>query len=417
MKGSISVFVAVFKNWFRSKSGVFFSFMFPLMLLLIFGTVFGGTSDQSFSLHVQNRDIENGQPTELSTALENALESTGVFQIHHIPAEKNIDKFLDENPSFSSRRILVIPEGFQDNALSKNLYVQTEITITTLKDLSKKLENQLSENQIEEIKAGEEAIGYWQSFIDPENASVILMTSKGDTNTPTIRSIVSSIINDFNNRMIGSKPAIQTKSDNLDQRDLGAVDYYLPGFIAAFIMSNGLMGVTSNTSEFRRNGVIKRLASTPLGKGSWILGNLLHQALLAFMLTLVMIGTAWIIFGVTAVPGPLAIGLIFTGSVLFCSMGMSLGGTIKDIEAASAAGSAIGFPMMFLSGAFWPLEMMPSFMETVAKALPLYYFHDGLRKIMIYSSPREAIISTAVIVTLAVIFVLLSVRTTKWKEF
>ncbi len=42
MRGLRAVFVALSKDWLRTPTGVFFSFLFPLILLLIFGTVFGG---------------------------------------------------------------------------------------------------------------------------------------------------------------------------------------------------------------------------------------------------------------------------------------------------------------------------------------------------------------------------------------
>jgi ABC-2 type transport system permease protein len=72
--------------------------------------------------------------------------------------------------------------------------------------------------------------------------------------------------------------------------------------------------------------------------------------------------------------------------------------------------------MMFLSGAFWPIEMMPAFMQGVAKCMPLYYFHDGLRQIMIYRNPAQALVPFLLFGALAVVFVALAVKVTKWKE-
>ncbi|KXB06873.1 hypothetical protein AKJ54_01020 [candidate division MSBL1 archaeon SCGC-AAA382K21] len=417
MKKSIAVFFAVGKNWLKSKSGVFFSFMFPLMLLLIFGTVFGGEGSATYTLYVQNNDQINGEPTELSNSFINILENTGTFDIKSLDIDTNIENYLEENPSFSSRRVLVIPDNFQKKAMSRNIYVRTGIILNTLSYVSDNLENEIGENRIEYINEGISSLEDWRKSLKKENASLLLVTGEEDTASQVVKGMISSITNSFNNQLIGAQEVVEVETEKTTERKLDPVDYYLPGYIAAFIMANGIIGVTSNTSEFRRNGVIKRLAATPLNKSSWIIGNLIHQVLLAFMLTLLMIGVGWIIFGVQAIPGFYAISLIFLGAVTFCGIGMSLGGVIEDVEAANSAGNAIGFPMMFLSGAFWPLEMMPGFMQTVAKIMPLYHFHDGLRQIMIHGNPSQASIPFVILGVLAVVFLGIAIKVTKWKEW
>jgi ABC-2 type transport system permease protein len=181
-------------------------------------------------------------------------------------------------------------------------------------------------------------------------------------------------------------------------------------------MTNGIIGVTATVSEYRRNGIIKRLAATPVGKGAWILANLLYQTFLAFCLMAVMIGLGFVMFGFSVLPDLLALTFTFIGAVAFCCIGIILGGLIKDVEAATGAGNAIAFPMMFLSGAFWPLDLMPDFMQTVAKSLPLYYYHEGLRQIMIYQNPQASLIPFLVMGVMAIIFILLAIKVTKWKE-
>jgi ABC-2 type transport system permease protein len=416
VKDSVAVFSALSKNWLRSKSGVFFSFMFPVMLLLIFGTVFAGAGDQTYTLHVQNLDLENGTPTGMSTALINILNSTGTFRIENLGANVDITTYVRENPSFTNYRILVIPENFQQRAMNRSIYIRTGVILDTLNLVVENYGPMMTENQTGSVVGGIESVTAWQQSLSPDNAEILLLTDEGDTSALVVKGVIASIIDAFNKQLTGAGDVVGIAENNLSQRGFKAVDYYLPGYIAAFIMTNGIIGVASNTSEFRRNGVIKRLAATPLRKSSWIIGNVLHQAFLAFILTLTMVGIGWVIFGVRAIPDVYAVALIFLGSVVFSGIGIVIGGAIKDVEAASAAGNAIGFPMMFLSGAFWPVEMMPAFMQSVAKCMPLYYFHDGLRQIMIYQNPVQALLPFAIFGALAVVFVYLAVRMTKWKE-
>jgi ABC-2 type transport system permease protein len=127
-----------------------------------------------------------------------------------------------------------------------------------------------------------------------------------------------------------------------------------------------------------------------------------------------MIAFGWIVFNVRIIPDAYALTLIFLGSVMFS--GMVLSGLVKDEEAASAIGDAIAFPMMFLSGTYFPMEFIPSYLQTVAKALPLTYFPDGLRYAMIYQYTAGIYTNMAVVATLAIAFILIGSQVTRWKE-
>jgi ABC-2 type transport system permease protein len=417
MRGVLAIFSALTKSWLRSKMGVFFSFLFPVMLLLIFGTVFSGTESTKYTLHIQNFDIDNGEQTNLSEAFINALDSTGAFIIENLDPNINVTNYVKENPSFSRYRILIIPEGFQQNAINKSMSIRIGVVIDTLVQIEETYGSYMNESDLQNLTERREAWSDWKNAtLTAESAEILLLMDEGDTAAPIIKGIIYSVANAFNNKLVGAEEIVNIVSKPIVERELKAADYYLPGYIAAFIMTNGIIGATSTISEYRRNGTVKRLAATPLPKSSWVLGNVLQQTLLAFILTAIMIGIGWLIFGVRAYPDAYALLLIFIGAVAFCSVGMVLGGVIRDVEAATGAGNAIAFPMMFLSGAFWPIEMMPSYLQTIAKILPLYYFHDGLRNIMIYHNPAQSLIPFMILGAFAIIFVMIAMKVTKWKE-
>jgi ABC-2 type transport system permease protein len=191
---------------------------------------------------------------------------------------------------------------------------------------------------------------------------------------------------------------------------------YIPTITAAFIMTNGVIGLTSTNTEFKRRGIIKRLSITPLTKTDWIVGCVLSQTLLNLILAGIMIGLGWGVFNVRVIPDPLTILMIFLGSVMFAGIGMALSGLIKDVEAASAMGNAISFPMMFLSGVFVPLTIMPSYMQLISRVLPLTYFSDGLKAAIITKSTNAIFLNMAVVAALAVVFIIIGIRLTQWKE-
>jgi ABC-2 type transport system permease protein len=418
LKGTFTIFKALIKVWLRSKTGIFFSFLFPLMLLLTFGTVFGGGQAAKYQLYIQNFDLDdNGEPTELSKTLIKALNSTESFDIKNLDVEVNITEYMRAHPSFTSYRFLIIPKGFQQKAMNKTVSARVGVIIGTLLKIEEIYGKYMDEESRQRVKEGREALSAWRNrTLTAEEAEILLLTEEGDTSAPTIKGIVYSVINALNNVLVGAEEIVSVTSKPIVEKLLTAADYYLPGYIAAFIMTNGIIGVTSNVAEYRRNGVVKRLAATPLPKSSWILGNLLQQTALAFLLTLIMLAVGWFVFGIRSLPDVYALLLIFIGAVTFCSIGMFLGGVIRDVEAAYGAGNAIAFPMMFLSGSFWPIEIMPNYLQTVAKLLPLYYFHDGLRKAMMLRIPQHTITSFIILGALAALFTVLAVKVTRWKE-
>jgi ABC-2 type transport system permease protein len=100
---------------------------------------------------------------------------------------------------------------------------------------------------------------------------------------------------------------------------------------------------------------------------------------------------------------------------MFSAMGMIIARYIKEEETASSAASALTFPMMFLSGSFFPLEQMPGFLQSVAAVLPLTYVNNALRDSMIYGNTAGAIGNFLVVAVLAVAFFIVGVAVSSWK--
>ena len=100
----------------------------------------------------------------------------------------------------------------------------------------------------------------------------------------------------------------------------------------------------------------------------------------------------------------------------FVGIGMILTRFVKEAQSAAAAANAISFPMMFLSGSFFPIELMPGFLQTFARTLPLYYLNEGLRASMIYEDNMAAQRNAAVIGVFAAVVFILGIIATKWEE-
>jgi ABC-2 type transport system permease protein len=418
---AITIFKAVTKNWMRSRSGLFFSILFPILLLLVFGAIFSNTGGSTnFNLYIQNLDRTTlgGNPSGLSAAFVDALNATKAFAITNVPPEENATSYVQKalGPLGGNIRILIISEGFQDDLLNGTLKVRVGISYSTLNISYQYFAPYLNDSQRIAFQQGLVQMQQYNESLPERKTSLTIMLDVSDQSAMIVRNIITSVANAFNYQLIGAENVIQFIQRPVTSTRLTNIDFYIPGVTAAFIMTNGVIGLTSNTSEFKRRGVIKRLSLTPLSKMDWIIGNILSQTLLNLLLTAMMLALGWVIFNVRIIPDAFAILLIFLGSVMFSGIGMLLSGLVKDVEAASAIGNAIAFPMMFLSGTYFPLEIMPSYLQTFAKILPLTYFSEGLRYAMIYNYPEGTYVNIAIVAALATGFIIVGSLVTKWKE-
>jgi len=367
-----AIFKAITLNWLRSRSGLFFSFLFPVMFLLVFGSIFGNTNTSGHTLYVQNKDGCPGSPTCLSQNFIGAINSTKVVVVNSpiLAPSVNVTAFIQSHSSFfgGNPRVLVIPSGFGAN-VSRGLPV-----------------------------------------------NVTYISSPADQLGPIVGGVISDVANGFNFQLAGARRVVGLSHESSSARALKNVDFYVPGLTAAFMMTNGVIGLTSIASEFRRSGVTKRLSATPLRKYEWIVGNVLSQAVLALLLALVMIALAKVAYQSNVSLDGYTIAALVVGAILFSGIGMTLAGLVKDPEAASGLGNAIAFPMMFLSGTYWPVDIMPSFLQSFARVLPLTYLSDGLRDSMILGDYSAALTNMLVVSALAIVFVLLGAKVTIWKE-
>lgn len=389
------------------------------MLLLVFGAVFGGGGSGRYDIQIQNKDInQDGTPTNISNAFVQALNQTKALTISSLPAATEPKSYVKNTTGFfgGRQRILIIPQGFESHLLNGTTKERLSVTYSTLTYLLQNLGQNIPADQKQGIQQGLTSLNSTLSQFPNSSASLVYVFEPDDAGGQVVKGIITSVANSFNYRLIGAQPVIIFSDQSIAARGLHPVDYYLPGITAAFIMTNGVIGLTSIASEFRRRGILKRLSVTPLSRHEWILGNVLSQTVLAVALTAVMIIVGYALFGVSVRIETYAIALIIAGAILFAGMGMLLGGVVKDPEAANGLGNAIAFPMMFLSGVYIPLDAAPQYVQVISKVLPLTYFSDGLRAALILQDYQTATTSLIITTVLAVIFIAVGSVLTKWKE-
>jgi len=358
---------ASLKMFFRSKAAVFWTLAFPCILILLFGAIFSGM-DTKYSLYVQNLDIVNGNPANQTSASRNfieALNRTDAFNLHILDDTTiNATEYaLDNQLSY----MLVIPEGFEND-------------------------------------------------LGMANATIEFIYDQSQTSAMVVMGILNSVINEMNQFMSNGTDYVVLKGETIAPERFSFMDFFLPGMIAMSAMTTSIFSAVEISSRYRETGIFRKLATTPLRRIEWILSRTLYLIFISFIGMGVILGLGIAIFDVKVIPDPLSLVLVTTTSMLFSGMGMILSRFVKDPETAGAAANAITFPMMFLSGTFFPLEQMPAFLRTIATVMPLTYVNNGLRDAMIMGEPQRAITNTIIVAVLGIICLLAGAWITKWEE-
>jgi ABC-2 type transport system permease protein len=107
---------------------------------------------------------------------------------------------------------------------------------------------------------------------------------------------------------------------------------------------------------------------------------------------------------------------IILGPFFFVSLGMLVGSVTKSQESAGVVGNIITFPMMFLSGTFFPISMMPQYLQVVAHVFPLYYLIQGLSDVMVFNNITQASINILILIALTIIVFIAAIKAFKWRE-
>jgi ABC-2 type transport system permease protein len=160
--------------------------------------------------------------------------------------------------------------------------------------------------------------------------------------------------------------------------------FMAPGLMAMVIMMAAMIGLAGSISRERELGTLDGIMSAPISRLSIVVGKSFAQVvrgLLQAVLTLVLV---IVLFGVVVQGnfGLLALLLLLT-VFSFIGIGIMISAIASQQETAMTIMMTLTFPMMFLSGAFFPIQQMPAVMQWISKLLPLTYAVEALRKCIV----------------------------------
>ena len=368
--------VVSLKTFSREKAAMFFTIAFPIILILVFGTIFLNQDNGSFDLHVQDLDQTNS-----SAQLVKALELNAKFKITTVEPAINATQYAKDK---KVNLVLVIPGGYE-KALVRRLGLVGGVPNA--------------------------------AFRDP-NASVTVryIYDASASSTSTKIQILRSGFAAVNQGMSGHPPFIRAAETSMLTKKYRFIEFFVPGIIAMSVMTSSLSGAVNMNAELRLKGIIRKLSTTPITRTDWILSNILYQFILAVICTMAILAVSYAVFSVRLHINAWLLVFIVLEVFAFGGIGMILTRVAKEAESAAAAANFIMYPMMFLSGSFFPLEMMPGPLQTIARILPLYYVNEGLRASMVSVDNTAALRYAAMIGVFATAVFVLGIKTTRWAK-
>lgn len=357
------------RGYLRNKIGLFFGLIFPVILIALFGAIFSGGNSGTITVYVQNQDTGPiPQPfADMATPFIDALNQTGTVNVQLVDVSENFTKYLADHSSSDG---VIIPADFSVNYLRGN----------------------------------------------PVNVTVY--SNPAQSSSAIVSGTVRGLINYFNLRYYDPNPieVIGVTSATVTSDSFKYVDFLIPGLIGFSILVNPMFSLVEISSQYKKIKLFKQLSLTPLTKMEWLASKVLFYICLSGVSFLLMVVVGVFGFGANITLTVWLIPFLILGPMLFASLGMLVGTLAKNPETAGVIGNVITFPMMFLAGTFFPLSIMPQYLQTIAHGLPLFYIIEGLNAVMVYGNYTQALIDIAVIAVITVIFFVAAAKLFKWRE-
>jgi ABC-2 type transport system permease protein len=161
-------------------------------------------------------------------------------------------------------------------------------------------------------------------------------------------------------------------------------DFVAPGIMAMTVMMSVMTGLPVAISQEKEVGTLDGMMVAPINRMSIIFGKTLGQTGRGLLQGVIILVLATVLFHVS-IQGSIVLvfALLLLGVFSFVGLGIVITSFAKDQETATMMMMTLMFPMMFLSGVFFPIQQMPWYMQDISKILPLTYASQALRKVMV----------------------------------
>ncbi len=199
--------------------------------------------------------------------------------------------------------------------------------------------------------------------------------------------IAINVMNQFLNQanLAAAQAPIMFKSDiqSINAHNLKYIDFLIPGIVAMSLMQMSVFSVAFVFTSFKEKGILKRLLATPVKPYQFVTANVVTRLIVSVLQAAILIAVGIFIFHAQVIGSYwLVLLILLVGATMFLGLGFTISGLANTVETVPALANLIVFPMLFLGGTFFSLEAMPTWLQHIAKFLPLQYLSHSLRAVM-----------------------------------
>lgn len=320
------------RRFFRDPVAMFFTILFPLLFLIIFGSIFGNRSSVTFEVAI----IDQAQTSFSKQFVENAKKDK-TFKVDNSTSKQQA---LEKMSKSSLDSVIVLPKEFGEVSAADS-------------------------NKAPPLPKGE-AIVYYDKA-SPEAGTIITQ-------------IIGQIFNGLNQDLTKTKPLFTVKSEAAQTNNLRPFDYVFSGLVGFSILSLGIFGLANVMPSQKQNGVLRRLRVSPFTANQLVAGTTLYYLLVGGVSIAILTLVALFGFGLEMRGNWLLFILICVlGLIMMIGFGVAIGGWARNENQAAPLSNLVAFPLMFLSGAFFPRFNMPDWLRTATDYVPLTPVIDSIR--------------------------------------
>lgn len=197
----------------------------------------------------------------------------------------------------------------------------------------------------------------------------------------------------------------------------GYVDFIASGVLAWGMASAALFGVAFTLMQWRNDDLLRLIRLSPASFGSVIGARYTIALGLGLAQVVLFIGVAVSpFFGMRLGPDPLlVVPAVVAGVTAFMAIGVIIGSVANTPEAVAAISNCVVVPMAFLSGSFLPLDMMPDWLQSFSKVLPLRYLNDATAYSLVGAgSAGDYLVALAVLLGFSALALAVGAKVFRW---
>ncbi|MBI4495230.1 MAG: ABC transporter permease [Chloroflexi bacterium] len=229
-------------------------------------------------------------------------------------------------------------------------------------------------------------LGKLDAMLELEPADLRLRLSSANPQGQYTRLVLDALVDRLNLRLAGvEQPPLRLEVQEVSGRSQRYLDFALPGQIGFALLSTATFGTVFGLLYLKKTLVLKRMFATPTRGITILLGQGVARLLTALlqMLSILVFGVVFFHFqlanGLETFLSMLALAAL--GLVVFLGFGLLIAGRTDNQESAAPMTNLVGLSQFLLSGSFFPTDVFPQWLQTIADHLPLTYLNVAMRQV------------------------------------